>query len=115
MYANLSLQHWPVHSVCRLCEPGQDGPMCCFSDHLVLHVRYPAGCEVGTVYDAAVGACVACPAGLQTLGTVGGDCLGMCVPAGTGAASESKAFQSKMAELVKALGQRGRENPLNPV
>ena len=46
VYANLSLQHWPVHSVCRLCEPDQDGPMCCFSEHLVRDCNdtlYPGG------------------------------------------------------------------------
>jgi hypothetical protein len=34
-YGNLSLQHWPVETKCRPCEPGQQGPQCCFANHKI--------------------------------------------------------------------------------
>ena len=36
VYANQSLEHWPVYSHCERCEPADpSSPQCCFSRHLV--------------------------------------------------------------------------------
>ena len=45
-YGNLSLQHWPVETRCRTCEPGQQGPQCCFAIHKIRNCdpsKYPGG------------------------------------------------------------------------
>jgi len=45
VFANLSLQHWPVETECRQCEAQDGSPMCCFSKHTVrdCSAAYPGG------------------------------------------------------------------------
>jgi len=81
-----------VHETGLGCVPAGDIPdtaeIYIYGDTGIFAPRCPLACPPGTVYDASVAACVACPAGLHPAasgGSVGG-ALFTCVPAGWDAA-----------------------------
>ena len=78
---NSGLQYIYLSGTALGCVPAGDIPDAVFQPPIP---RCPAPCAPNTVYDASSAKCVACPDGLQPRapGSVGGNGLGMCVPAG---------------------------------